>query len=110
MAPMAMATTYTPKFLKRPLPPAQTQPSSEAPPSKRIKRDHVRFNRLKYDLQKAQRKEGLFQDEAAVQTMLERSIGQALEAVGFGAAESAAMQTFRQDVEECMAKCGITRK
>lgn len=43
----------------------------------------------------------------AVQSMLTRSIGLALEAVGFEAAAPDAMEAFRVDVEECMKVIAI---
>ena len=98
-----MATTYTPKFLKRPAPPleAPAPVKSVQPASKKVKRSHVRYNKAKYDLQRAQRQEASIQDERRVQDMLTRSISLALEAVGFEAAETEAVESFRLDTEEC---------
>ena len=42
-----------------------------------------------------------FQDHTHSQTLLERSIALALEAVGFDAAEPLALQSFRMLAEEC---------
>ncbi len=101
MAPMA--TTYTPKFLKRPAPPPDTlapvQP--EQPALKKIKRSHFRYRRSKYDVQRAHRQDAGIQDEQRVQDMLTRSITLALEAVGFEGAEAEAVESFRLDTEEC---------
>lgn len=98
-----MATTYTPKFLKRPAPPSDTpvpvQP--EQPPLKKAKRSHFRYRRSKYDLQRAYRQNASIQDENMVQDMLTRSITLALEAVGFKGAEAEAVESFRLDTEEC---------
>ena len=98
-----MATTYTPKFLKRAAPPVEAQAlvKSVEPASKKIKRSHVRYHKAKYDLQRAQRQDASIQDERRVQDMLTRSICLALEAVGFGAAEKEAVESFRLDTEEC---------
>lgn len=43
----------------------------------------------------------IIQDDEAVQSMLTRSIGLALEAVGFEAAAPEAIESFRLNVEEC---------
>lgn len=102
MAPMA--TTYTPKFLKRPAPsPENSAPvQPEQPASKRIKRSHFRYRRSKYDIQRVQRQDARIQDEKRVQDMLTRSITLALEAVGFDGAEPEAVESFRLEIEECM--------
>lgn len=102
MAPMA--TTYTPKFLKRPAPPADTitadQPAQ--PALKKLKQSRFRYRRSKYDIQRAHRQDAGIQDEKRVQDMLTRSITLALEAVGFAGAEAEAVETFRIETEECM--------
>lgn len=41
------------------------------------------------------------QDQDAVQFLLTRSIGLALDAVGFTGAEAIAVESFRAEVEEC---------
>ena len=98
-----MATTYTPKFLKRPAPSAEPPVStkSEQPAPKKVKRSHFRYPRARYDFQRAQRQDAIIQDEKRVQDMLERSISLALEAVGFGGAEAEALESFRLETEEC---------
>ena len=42
------------------------------------------------------------QDQDVVQSLLTRSIGLALDAVGFSGAEPIAIESFRAEVEECM--------
>ena len=87
--------------------PAKRSATSELlglPPHKRQNRGQIRHHQLKWDLQREQLKEP-WQDEETVQFMLTRSIGIALEAVGFEAATPDAMEAFRVDVEECMRSC-----
>ena len=72
------------------------------PPLKKQNRGQIRHHRLGWDFQRPQIKEP-WQDEEAVQFMLTRSIGLALEAVGFEAAAPDAMEAFRVYVEECMS-------
>lgn len=71
------------------------------PPHKKRNCGQIRHHRPKWDSQREQLKEP-WQDEEAVQLMLTRSIGLALEAVGFDAATPDAIEAFRVDVEECM--------
>ena len=102
MAPMA--TTYTPKFLKRPAPPPDSiiADQSAQPALKKFKQSRFRYRRSKYDVQRAYRQDVGIQDEKRVQDMLTRSITLALEAVGFAGAEAEAVETFRIETEECM--------
>ena len=84
--------------------PAKRSASSDLlglPPHKKQNCGQIRHHRPNWDLQRQQLREP-WQDEEAVQSMLTRSIGLALEAVGFEAAAPDAMETFRVDVEECM--------
>ena len=81
--------------------PAPGEPSS-LPPQKKQNRRQIRHHQPNWDSQRAQLKE-LWHDEKDVQFMLTRSIGLALEAVGFEAAAPDAMEAFRLDVEECMS-------
>lgn len=71
------------------------------PPDKKQNRGQIRHHQPEWDLQRKQLKEP-WQDEEAIQSMLTRSIGLALEAVGFEAAAPDALEAFRLDVEECM--------
>ena len=119
-----MATTYTPKFLKRTASQAQfetpapkkpandVQPGSRAPssiPAKpaalpmNLQRSIIHFPKSKWDTQRSLRKNPQIIDEPAVQSLLVRSIETALEAVGFDAAESEALDSFRAHTEECKA-------
>lgn len=94
MAPMAV---YQSLPAKRPA----SFESIGVPPQKKQNRGHIRHHQLNWDFQREQLKEP-WQDEDAVQSMLTRSIGLALEAVGFEAAAPDAIEAFRVDVEECM--------
>lgn len=123
-----MATTYKPKFLQNlkrtvsdaqldgpsPAPvakkptPAPTvdkeqveRPSIQTQPVKQIEPSLVRFPALKHDPQRSFRRVGSGLDEAAIQTLLERSILLALEAIGFEGADTDAVEEFRENVEEC---------
>ena len=73
------------------------------PPHKKQNRGQIRHHRPNWDFQREQLKEP-WQDTEAVQSMLTRSIGLALEAVGFEAAAPDAMEAFRLEVEECMQR------
>ncbi|CAD6583209.1 MAG: hypothetical protein ASARMPRED_001261 [Alectoria sarmentosa] len=98
MAPMAV---YQSLPTKR----SASSPSFELfglPPHKKQNRGQIRHHQPNWDFQRKQLKEP-WQDEEAVQSMLTRSIGLALEAVGFEAAAPDAMEAFRVEVEEYMA-------
>ena len=85
--------------------PAKRSATSELlglPPHKKQNRGQIRHHRSKWDFQREYLKEP-WHDEEAVQYMLTRSIGLALEAVGFEAAAPDAIEAFRVDVEECMS-------
>ena len=71
------------------------------PPHKKQNRGQLRHHQPNWDFQREQLKEP-WQDAEAVQSMLTRSIGLALEAVGFDASAPDAMEAFRLEVEECM--------
>ena len=73
----------------------------DLPPLKKQNHGQIRHHQLGWDFQRAQIKEP-WQDDEAVQLMLMRSIGLALEAIGFEAAAPDALEAFRVDVEECM--------
>lgn len=72
------------------------------PPNKKQNRGQIRHHQPKWNIQREQLKEP-WQDAEAVQSMLTRSIGLALEAVGFDASAPDAMEAFRLEVEECMS-------
>ena len=76
----------------------------DPPPNKKQNCGQIRHHRPQWDVQREQLKEP-WQDEETVQSMLTRSIGLALEAVGFTAAAPDAIEAFRLDVEECMRSC-----
>lgn len=71
------------------------------PPTKKLNRGPIRHHKASWDIQRTQRREAVWQDEESQQSMLSRSIGLALKAVGFGAAAPEAIDAFRSDVEEC---------
>lgn len=73
----------------------------DEPAAKKVNRGPVRHHKPLWDLQREQRRNAIIQDEEAVQSMLTRSIGLALEAVGFKAAAPEAIESFRGDVEAC---------
>ena len=85
--------------------PAKRSATSELlglPPQKKQNRGQILHHQSNWDLQREYLKEP-WHDEEAIQSMLTRSIGLALEAVGFEAAMPDAMEAFRVDVEECMS-------
>ncbi|KAL6721511.1 hypothetical protein ACLMJK_000615 [Lecanora helva] len=96
MAPMAVQKSHS---LKRTSSIAQF----DEPTAKKLNRGLVRHHKPAWDLQREQRLNALICDDTDVQLMLTRSIGLALEAVGFEAATPEAIDTFRGDVEEYMA-------
>ena len=73
------------------------------PPNKKQNRGQLRHHQSKWDFQRDQFKEP-WQDVEAIQSMLTRSIGLALEAIGFEAAAPDAIEAFRLEVEECMKR------
>lgn len=73
----------------------------DEPAAKKLSRGPIRHHRPSWDLQREQRHNAIVQDDEAIQAMLIRSIGLALEAVGFEAAAPEAVESFRGDVEEC---------
>lgn len=74
----------------------------ETPVAKKQNFDHVRHHKISWDLSKSLRFETPCQDEEAMQALLTRSITLALDAVGFEAAETTAIESFRINVEECV--------
>jgi hypothetical protein len=94
MAPMAVSNFH---HLKRTSSTAQL----DDPAAKKLNRGPVRHHKPTWDLQWEQRRNAIVQDDEAIQSMLTRSIGLALEAVGFEAAAPEAVESFRGDVEEC---------
>lgn len=73
----------------------------DEPAAKKLNRGPKRHHKPSWDVQRELRHNVIIQDEEAIQSMLTRSIGLALEAVGFEAAAPEAIESFRGDVEEC---------
>ncbi|KAK0517363.1 hypothetical protein JMJ35_000518 [Cladonia borealis] len=96
MAPMAVYSSHP---LKR----TSSTADFDTPAAKKLNRGPFRHHRALWDLQREQRLNTLWQDQEAAQSMLTRSIGLALHAVGFEAADPVAIESFRCDVEEYMA-------
>jgi len=86
---------------ENPLKRTSTAAQFNAPASKKLNRGPIRHRRTSWDLQREQRREAVWQDEVSIQSMLNRSIGLALQAVGFDAAAPEALEAFRNDVETC---------
>jgi len=97
--PATMAVQY-----ENPLKRTSTVAEFNTPATKKLNRGSIRHHKALWDPQRSQRREGLWQDEESQQSMLTRSIGLALQAVGFEAAAPEAVDAFRSDVEECMRK------
>ena len=95
MAPMAVSDTH---LLKRTSSTAQF----DEPPAKKLNRGRIRHHKPSWDLQREQRCNGTFLNDADAQSLLTRSIGLALQAVGFKSATPDALESFRGDVEACM--------
>lgn len=94
MAPMAVYNSHP---LKRTSSIAQF----DGPASKKLNRGPVRHHKATWDLQREQRYNAAILKDVDVQSLLTRSIGLALKAVGFEAAAPDAIESFRGDVEEC---------
>ena len=73
----------------------------DGPAAKKLNRGRIRHHKASWDLQREQRYNETILKDVDVQSMLTRSIGLALEAVGFEAATPDAIDSFRGDVEEC---------
>lgn len=73
----------------------------DEPVAKKPNRGPVRHHKPLWDLQREQRQNAIIHDEEVVESMLNRSIGLALEAVGFEAAAPEAFESCRGAVEEC---------
>ena len=95
MAPMAVYSSHS---LKR----TSSVAEFDTPAAKKLNRGPLRHHRPLWDLHRQQRLNTLWQDQEAAQSMLTRSIGLALHAVGFEVADPVAIESFRCDVEECM--------
>ncbi|MCJ1468012.1 hypothetical protein MMC07_006638 [Pseudocyphellaria aurata] len=74
----------------------------ETPVAKKQNFGPLRHHKPSWDLSRSGRLETPCQDELAMQALLTRSITLALDAVGFEAAESTAIESFRVSVEEYM--------
>ena len=95
MAPMAVHSNHS---LKRTSSVAQF----DGPAAKKLNRGPIRHHKAAWDLQREQRCNATVLNDRDAQSLLTRSIGLALEAVGFEAAAPDAIESFRGDVEECM--------
>ena len=98
MAPMAVYNSHS---LKR----TSSTADFGTPPAKKLNRGPIRHHKLTWETQRKQRLNSSWQDEESTQSLLTRSIGLALEAVGFEASDPDAIESFRGDVEECMRSC-----
>lgn len=95
MAPMAIEN-----------PPSSKRTSStaefETSVAKRRNLGLLQHHKPIWDSNSSRRFDAPCQDGEVLQSLLTRSIGLALDAVGFEAAEPVAMESFRAEVEECM--------
>ena len=73
----------------------------DEPAAKKLNRGHIKHHKASWDLQREQRYSATALKDGDAQALLTRSIGLALEAVGFEAAAPEAIDSFRGDVEEC---------
>lgn len=87
-----------PSSLKRPSPPD----FELAPPTKRQDQRKRHHHALRYSHPSHKATTFIPQDETIIQTLLGRSIGLALDAVGFDGADPVAAESFRAQTEECM--------
>lgn len=95
MAPMTVSQQ---QYIKR----SASSAGFDLPAAKKLHRRPLRHHKATYDFQRDIRQGAQWQDEGAVQDLLTRSIGLALEAVGFEATAPEALESFRVHVEECM--------
>ncbi|KAG8529527.1 uncharacterized protein KY384_006164 [Bacidia gigantensis] len=96
MAPMAI---HEPHSLKR----TSSQAQFEVPVAKKQDHGDLRHHKVRWDIQKEFRRDAQLQNETTSEELLNRSICVALETVGFGTVESAALESYRVHVEEYMA-------
>ena len=89
--------TYEQPALKR----TSSQTQFDPPFARRQDRGHMRHYKSKWDLQREYRWDGSLHKDKTAEDLLIRSIGLTLEAVGFEAAESKTLESFRMNVEEC---------
>ena len=94
-----MALDPEPHSLKR----TASQANFDNPSAKKQNLGPLKHHTAQWDVQKEYRKDGRWQDSQTAGDLLTHSITLALEAVGFSAADSAALQVFRVEVEECTA-------
>ena len=88
-----------PSSLKRPSP-SDFELSPSAKRQNQGKRHH---HALRYSQPLDQTTASISQDATIIQTLLSRSVGLALDAVGFDGADPVAAESFRAHAEECMA-------
>ncbi len=74
----------------------------ETPPSKRQRQGLKHHHQLRHTQRSHNGIASVPQDESLIQTLLSRSVGLALDAVGFDGADPVAAESFRAQVEECM--------
>lgn len=106
MAPMAIDAPSS----KR----TSTTAEFETSVAKKQNRGTWRHHKTTWNLESSRRFDAPCQDDEAIQSLLSRSIGLALDAVGFEAAEIIALESFRAQVEECtsshrLAESGLLR-
>ena len=99
-APAATMAVQAGNPLKR----SSTAAQFDTPAPKKQNNNVVHHHKASWDPQRAQRWDGTWQNEVSQQHLLTRSIGLALQAVGFKAAALEAIDAFRGDVEECMSR------
>ena len=96
MAPMAI---YEPQQRKR----SASDAHLDNPSRKKIQSRQSRHHKATWDPQQSQRRDASLQDGDTAEALLTRAISLALEAVGFEAVGPMALESFRMNVEECMA-------
>lgn len=80
----------------------------DLPDLKRRNLAPIRRHKITCDIDGGNASELAFHDAGAAETLLTRSIGLALDVVGFDAAEPLALESFRVAAEECMCCVGIS--
>ena len=76
----------------------------DIPFSKKQQFQSLRLHRPAYPPNQPIDKHSSCQDEPSIQALLSRSIGLALETVGFESADPVAVESFRAEAEECTAE------
>lgn len=94
MAPMALEDTFSAKR-------TSTVADFNTPCAKRLNLGLAHHHSLEWNSNALRNYEVPVQDRDVVHALLTRSIGLALDAVGFSGAEPIAIESFRAEVEEC---------